>query len=74
VIENGVNGLLASDAADMAQLAILLLTGDPRRLISIAYCARESWEQRFTLERYHREVLRTIEAAAGMRAPMGVGR
>jgi glycosyltransferase involved in cell wall biosynthesis len=73
IIDNGVDGLLARDAEDMADLAIVLLTGDPRRLISIAHCARETWERRFMLERYHRELLRAIEVAAGVRPPLAVG-
>jgi glycosyltransferase involved in cell wall biosynthesis len=64
VVEDGVTGLLADTSEDMAQRAIELLTGDARRLISIAHAARESWERRFTLERYHQEILRAIEAAA----------
>src|SRR5262249_59169744 len=73
VIDNGVNGLLACDAADMAELAILLLTGDPRRLISISRCARESWERRFHIERRHQDVLRVISSAAGVGGAVGFG-
>ena len=64
VVEDGVTGLLARTSEDMAQRALELLTGDPRRLISIAQVARESWTRRFTLERYHHQILRAIEAAA----------
>jgi glycosyltransferase involved in cell wall biosynthesis len=74
LIENGGNGLLARDAADMAELAIVLLTGDPRRLITISRSARETWERRFMLERFHRELLRRIEAVVGIRVPAGMGR
>jgi glycosyltransferase involved in cell wall biosynthesis len=63
VVEDGVTGLLARSSEDMAQRALELLTGDPRRLISIAQAARESWARRFTLERYHHQILRAIEAA-----------
>jgi glycosyltransferase involved in cell wall biosynthesis len=62
VVENGVTGLLASSTEDMAQLAIGLLTGDRLRLISVAQAARESWSQRFTLERYREQVMRAMEA------------
>ena len=55
--------MLARTSEDMAQRAVELLTGDPRRLISIAQAARESWARRFTLERYHHQILRAIEAA-----------
>lgn len=68
VVEDGVTGLLANTSEEMALRAIELLTGDARRLISIAHAARESWARRFTLERYHREILRAIEAAAGPKA------
>ena len=51
-----------------------LLTGDPRRLISISHTARECWERRFALERYHQEMLRAIESAAGVGVPVGLGR
>ena len=64
VVEDGVTGLLAKTAEDMARLAIDLLTGDARRLISMAQAARESWARRFTLERYHRQMMRAIQAAA----------
>jgi glycosyltransferase involved in cell wall biosynthesis len=74
VIENGASGVLARDAENMAELAILLLTGDPRRLISISRCARESWERRFHIERYHQDLLRALTAAAGLGVPVGLGR
>ena len=64
VVENGVTGLLASSAEEMAQRAIVLLTGDPRRLISIARAARARWQLSFTQEHYHAQLLRAIEAAA----------
>jgi glycosyltransferase involved in cell wall biosynthesis len=64
VVEDGVTGLLARTSEDMAQRAIELLTGDTARLAAIAQAARESWARRFTLERYHQEILRAIEAAA----------
>jgi glycosyltransferase involved in cell wall biosynthesis len=64
VVEAGVTGLLAESAEEMAQLAVVLLTGDPRRMISIARAARTAWQQRFTQEYYHDQLLRTIESAA----------
>ncbi len=63
VVEDGVTGLLANSPEEMAHRAIHLLMGDPCRLISIAQAARESWARRFTLERYHQEILRAIEAS-----------
>jgi glycosyltransferase involved in cell wall biosynthesis len=65
VVDDGVTGLLAGSAAEMAQQAIALLTGDVRRLVSIAQAARESWQRRFTMERYHQQVLRALELSAG---------
>jgi glycosyltransferase involved in cell wall biosynthesis len=65
VVEDGVTGLLANTSEDMALCAIELLTGDARRLISMAQAARESWARRFTLERHQREILRAIQASAG---------
>jgi len=65
VVEDGINGLVANTSEDMAQRAIELLAGDRRRMMSIAHAARESWVGRFTLERYHQQMLRAMEAAAG---------
>jgi glycosyltransferase involved in cell wall biosynthesis len=62
VIENGVTGLLASGIEDMARHTLELLTGG--RGLAMARAARESWERRFTLERYQREMLRCAEQAA----------
>jgi glycosyltransferase involved in cell wall biosynthesis len=66
VIDDGVTGILANTTGDMAQRAIELLTGAPRRLIAIAHAARESWARRFTLERYHQQIIRAMEASAGL--------
>jgi glycosyltransferase involved in cell wall biosynthesis len=63
VVEDGVTGLLARTTEDMARCAIDLLAGDARRLVSIAHAAHESWQRRFTLERYRHQILRAIEAA-----------
>jgi hypothetical protein len=44
--------------------------------MSIAQAARESWVGRFTLERYHQQMLRAMEAAAGSQSeprPSGSG-
>ena len=63
VIEDGVTGLLANTAGQMAQSAIDLLANDPCRLLSIAQAAHKSWQQRFTLERYHNQILQAIKAS-----------
>ena len=63
VIEHGVTGLLATTPAQMAQSAIDLLTLDPCRLHSIAQAAHNSWQQRFTLDRYQHQILQAIESS-----------
>jgi glycosyltransferase involved in cell wall biosynthesis len=69
VVDDGVNGLLAGDSADMAERAIELLRGD--RGAAIAQSARKDWERRFTLERYRREILQTMERIISTRASRG---
>lgn len=64
VVENGVTGLLARSAEDMAELAIVLLTGDPRRLISFSRAARARWQLKYTQEHYHEDILRVIQTSA----------
>jgi glycosyltransferase involved in cell wall biosynthesis len=61
VVDHGVTGLLARGVEEMAECAIELLTGDRRAAMVAA--ARESWERRFTLERYRREMMAAMEAA-----------
>jgi glycosyltransferase involved in cell wall biosynthesis len=65
VVEDGVTGILANSSDHMARLAIQMLTGDARRLISIAQAAHKSWTRRFTLERYRRQMMSAIKSAAG---------
>ena len=69
VVEDGVTGLLANTSEHMARLAIELLTGDARRLTSIAQAAHESWARRFTLDRYRRQMMSAIQAAARSATP-----
>ena len=57
-------GMLADSVEQMAALAIELLAGPEERLARMSEAAREQWRARFTLERYHQEVLATIEWAA----------
>jgi len=61
VVEDGVNGLLARDAEEMARLAVELLTGDARRLIAMAQTARHSWLRRFRPEDSHKQLLHLLE-------------
>jgi glycosyltransferase involved in cell wall biosynthesis len=70
VIDDGVTGLLANTTDEVARLAIELLTGDARRLISMAHAAHESWARRFTLERYRRQMRSAIQAAAQITNPL----
>jgi len=61
VICAGTDGLLAGSTAEMAGLAIGLLTGNPERLRSMSRAARERWSRNFTLDRYRSQVLEVIE-------------
>jgi glycosyltransferase involved in cell wall biosynthesis len=58
VIDHGVNGLMAGSTAEMAQQSIALLQADSQRRSAMARAARETWERRFTLERYQEQMLR----------------
>ncbi len=62
VVEDNVNGLLATGAEDMAQRAVELLTGDARRLIAMAHAARQTWLRRFRPEQSHKQLLQTLQA------------
>ena len=64
VVENGVTGLLAHSPEEMARLAMVLLNGDPRRLISITRAARASWQTRFTREHFQDQMMRVIEGVS----------
>jgi glycosyltransferase involved in cell wall biosynthesis len=57
IVEHGVTGFLAGSVEEMASMAQTPLLAEMSR----AACCR--WEQRFTQERYHREVLEAIEMA-----------
>jgi glycosyltransferase involved in cell wall biosynthesis len=63
VIEDGVTGLLATSLPEMARLAVEVLS-DPSLRARLAKAGRERWEKRFTLERFRREVLSSLERAA----------
>ncbi len=68
VVEHGRTGMLAGSVAGMARCAIELL-GDRARAEAISRAARESWQRRFTLERYRRQMLDRLQVAVGCRAP-----
>jgi glycosyltransferase involved in cell wall biosynthesis len=64
VVEHGVDGLLLRSREEMARETIALL-GDPARREKMSRAARETWARRFTRERFHDEILGTLEKAAG---------
>jgi glycosyltransferase involved in cell wall biosynthesis len=64
VIEEGHDGWLAGSTEEMAGLAIELLTGDPSRLSDVSRAARLAWRCKFTLDRYHQELLDAMERAS----------
>jgi len=47
----------------MARLAVDALSGDAEMLAAVSRRARETWERRFTLGRYHRELFESLRAA-----------
>jgi len=62
-------GLLASSIEQMAALAIQLLAGSAEQQERLSEAAREEWLRRFTLERYHQDVLAAIGCAVTGAAP-----
>jgi len=66
VVDRGRDGWLADSPVEMAELALdaLALSSDGRAELSRR--ARRSWERRFTLNRYHGELLGALERAAGI--------
>jgi glycosyltransferase involved in cell wall biosynthesis len=64
VVQDGRTGFLVDSTEAMARLAIELLSGDRERLASIAEAARQSWMLRYTLDRYHQELLGAVERLA----------
>jgi glycosyltransferase involved in cell wall biosynthesis len=63
VVEHGHTGLLVDSAAEMARASIELLRA-PERMAAMACAARAGWESRFTLLRFHQQLLARIEQAA----------
>jgi glycosyltransferase involved in cell wall biosynthesis len=62
VVDDDVNGLLAANSEDMARRAVELLTGDARRLVTLAQTARQTWLRRFRPEHSHKQLLQTLQA------------
>ena len=61
IIEHGRNGFLCDTVEEMARLAVDLLAGD--RLRQVSKAARECWRERFTVERFQRDVMAEIDAS-----------
>lgn len=64
VVEHGVDGLLADSFEDLASWAIELLKRPAAVLPKMSERARKTWERRFTVERFRREVLYALAASA----------
>jgi glycosyltransferase involved in cell wall biosynthesis len=67
VIDDGRDGWLADSTAEMARLAIDLLTGPPARLRAASQQALARWTRQFTLQRFHQDLLETVERIAARR-------
>jgi len=65
VVKNGVTGVLTRSVEEMACESVALLSGDPDRRVSMARAARVEWERRFTLEKFHGDLLGAMEEWAG---------
>jgi glycosyltransferase involved in cell wall biosynthesis len=63
VIEHGMTGLVVRNADEMVSQAIALLNGPRDRLDAMAHAARADWEARFTLEKFHEQLLGVMEEA-----------
>jgi glycosyltransferase involved in cell wall biosynthesis len=64
LFDQGRGGWLAGNAEEMARMAIEFLTAEPAVRARASAAARENWRLRFTLERYHRELLDRLEGIA----------
>ncbi len=64
IIEDGVNGFLARSAEEMARLTIRLLSDERSILAEVAGTGRETWRQRFTLDRYRQELMNILNSTA----------
>lgn len=60
VIDHGRTGFLARSAQEMARFGVALLR-DPGLRAEISANAHESWQRRFTLEQYRRDVVAEVE-------------
>jgi len=62
VVEHGRDGWLVDSVEEMARLAVEVLTGDAETRAAVSRRARETWESRFTLQRYHQELFEMLMA------------
>jgi glycosyltransferase involved in cell wall biosynthesis len=60
VVDAGFDGYLADDIEEMAGRATDLLTGPAERRRSLGEAARQTWSRRFTIERYHHQMLEAL--------------
>jgi glycosyltransferase involved in cell wall biosynthesis len=65
MVEHGVDGLLVKSCEEMARETIGLLR-DPARRAEMSRAAQETWSRRFTLERFHGEILKALEKIGGI--------
>jgi glycosyltransferase involved in cell wall biosynthesis len=74
LITDGVDGCLATSVEEMAAIAVRLLSGDSN---AIARAAQETWQRRFTLDRYRHDLIsilnNTAAAPASTAAPVSTG-
>jgi glycosyltransferase involved in cell wall biosynthesis len=68
VLDHGVDGLLVASPDEMARETIALLDDAPRRA-EMSRVALETWRRRFTLERYHAELLEALAHVASASEP-----
>ena len=64
VVEHGVDGLLANACEELAAGCVDLLKGPAAILAKMSERARQTWERRFTLERFRRELLYALAGSA----------
>jgi glycosyltransferase involved in cell wall biosynthesis len=61
VLDDGHGGWLANSVEEMARLAVDFLTAAPEVRAAVSQAARDNWRRRFTLDRWHEDVIRQLE-------------
>jgi glycosyltransferase involved in cell wall biosynthesis len=61
VLDPGHGGWLADSVEEMARLAVDFLTAAPAVRAAASEAARDNWQRRFTLDRWHEAVIRQLE-------------